>query len=899
MIKSEFRAPDERTEGGRILTTSKLPQAVSAFIDINGQLDNTYLSDILSILKSIKIQSLSIRDLSGKPESFNHYIDHSDSGINYSRYSTLDSLRLLNQYRDQLKQFLQPLFFCTNQYHKNQHYLGLDIFNFWGDEPEIYTINAEKKHAILTLPSPEDIEAVFMSPGASPDQDIKDVTKYLNLNSGVLHVRTGSVENIRIIIIRKLQVFFENKPVFYQDYSSLLTGKNGDNIKSTQIHPDPGIYFDLNRIIKNDLLVSATESIRNAYKKFTKNEFNYDLAEFLLNGGKSFSQNIKFNRFFRDYIDKEIYPLLSSKNNKNEFTVEAINSIIPGTQFSTKCIFMIDEKRFFPENPYLYRVIANLKRASGQALKNNVKEIKAGIHDIINTGYSFHEKKYQIDYLMSRGVNRFYFKFPAFEREFYSDLPETDPNFNEYLHWYDYLRGLEKYLLQGKHRPEFLIVYPELDEDKTSFFETIKKAEELSLDYDIIEFSTLEDDNYCQVADGLFTFRDKKFKFIILPGVNTVSLSTMKKLAVFYANGGFVIALAQLPSQDNSSKNQDGFNRLKSEIWPEEADLPSTHFKLNGAGGMGYFQENIERFSEVLQDIKQHIIIFPESKRPGLKYILRETDESYILFLFNSNRDEKIEINFKTRLVGVPYKWEFGDARKVPVPRWVCDSGGLTFYVKLHGGESNLIIIDKTKAENFWQISEAKLDHCEILNQNESELELVGWQREIGEYAVMVRKGGETKKLAYEVKKKLPILVVSPENWFMESKHFKNKVNLGDQSAAFPFHSDFLTYHKLIVINKDYLENKKLLLDLGDLSDWCRLSVNNQFVGSIYSPPWLFDITNYVNAGENKISITVANNLSNYLAEQNAGGNNEYFTREYGLYGPVRLIPYSYIHLKL
>ncbi|MGD9897565.1 MAG: glycosylhydrolase-like jelly roll fold domain-containing protein [Calditrichaceae bacterium] len=877
----------------------KPSQTVSAFIDINGRLDNAYLSDILVILNSMKVQSLSIRNISGEPESFFHTVQNSDSDINCTRYISHNSLLLLNKNRDRLRQMIQPLLFCTNQYYKNQNFFGFDIFRFWGDEPEIYIIKTNKKHAILTIPSPEDIEAVFMSPGTTPTQNIKDITEYLNPNSGVLHVRTAPVDDIRIIVIRKLLVYFEKKPVFYHDYSSLTDGKIDNNIDSNQNHPERGIYFDLDRIIKNDFLVSSTDSIRKAYKKSTQSDFIYDMTEFLLNGGKSFSQSIKFNRFFCGYIDTEIHPLLSSKKNKNEFTVNAINSLIPGTQFSSKCIFMIDEKQFYPESPYLYQVIANLKRASAQALKDNITEIKAGIHDIINTGYSFREKKYQIDYLMSRGVNRFYFKLPAFDNKFYSDLPETDPNFKEYIHWYDHLRGMELYLREGKHRPEFLIVYPDLDEDKTSFFKTIKKAEELSLDYDVIEFSTLEDDKFCQVENGKLKFRDKNFKFIILPGIDTLPLTTLKKLAAFYANGGFVIALAQLPLKDYSSNNQDGFNELKSEIWPEEADLPSTHFKLNGSGGMGYFQENIDRFSEVLQDLKPHIIIFPETKRPGLKYILRETDESYILFLFNSNRDEKIEIKFRTRLIGVPYKLEFGSTRKVPVPEWICDSDGLTFFVKLHGGESNLIIIDKTKAEKYWQLSASQMDHCEILKQNESELELTGWQRELGDYSVTVRKDTEIKKLTYQIKNKLAILVVSTENWFLESKHFKNKVHLGDQSAAFPFYSDFLTYHKLIVINEDYLDSKKLLLDLGDLSDWCRLSVNDQFVGSIYSPPWFFDITNYVTSGENKISITVANNLSNYLAGQNAGCQNEYFSREYGLYGPVRLIPYSQVHLKL
>ena len=57
----------------------------------------------------------------------------------------------------------------------------------------------------------------------------------------------------------------------------------------------------------------------------------------------------------------------------------------------------------------------------------------------------------------------------------------------------------------------------------------------------------------------------------------------------------------------------------------------------------------------------------------------------------------------------------------------------------------------------------------------------------------------------YSVKKKLPILTLDAAGWFLDSDHFIGQVSLGDQSYPFPYKSAGITYHKLVILDKEYL----------------------------------------------------------------------------------------------
>lgn len=73
-------------------------------------------------------------------------------------------------------------------------------------------------------------------------------------------------------------------------------------------------------------------------------------------------------------------------------------------------------------------------------------------------------------------------------------------------------------------------------------------------------------------------------------------------------------------------------------------------------------------------------------------------------------------------------------------------------------------------------------------------------------------------------------------------------------------------YRKNITLDSFALKNK-LELDLGDLVSSAELFINGKSAGIRLSPPWTFDITEYVTEGKNDIEVLIYNTLANnYVA---------------------------------
>jgi hypothetical protein len=63
----------------------------------------------------------------------------------------------------------------------------------------------------------------------------------------------------------------------------------------------------------------------------------------------------------------------------------------------------------------------------------------------------------------------------------------------------------------------------------------------------------------------------------------------------------------------------------------------------------------------------------------------------------------------------------------------------------------------------------------------------------------------------------------------------------------------------------DLKANRRVTLDLGELEDIAELEINGQKAGVLWSPPYKTDITKFLKAGSNQISILVTNNWANRL----------------------------------
>jgi hypothetical protein len=102
-------------------------------------------------------------------------------------------------------------------------------------------------------------------------------------------------------------------------------------------------------------------------------------------------------------------------------------------------------------------------------------------------------------------------------------------------------------------------------------------------------------------------------------------------------------------------------------------------------------------------------------------------------------------------------------------------------------------------------------------------------------------------------------------------KPFKRKLpSLIDFSkqkdAALKYFAGTATYEKTFHIGAgDLGEDRRILLDLGELHDISELEINGKNAGVLWSPPYRTDITPYLKAGENRLCVHITNNWANRL----------------------------------
>ena len=67
------------------------------------------------------------------------------------------------------------------------------------------------------------------------------------------------------------------------------------------------------------------------------------------------------------------------------------------------------------------------------------------------------------------------------------------------------------------------------------------------------------------------------------------------------------------------------------------------------------------------------------------------------------------------------------------------------------------------------------------------------------------------------------------------------------------------------VTEEDLGDSKRVILNLGKLNDLAELTVNGKKVGVLWYPPFKADVTSYLKAGDNSLSIAVTNTWANRL----------------------------------
>ncbi|MDR3269392.1 MAG: hypothetical protein LBT83_10045 [Tannerella sp.] len=108
------------------------------------------------------------------------------------------------------------------------------------------------------------------------------------------------------------------------------------------------------------------------------------------------------------------------------------------------------------------------------------------------------------------------------------------------------------------------------------------------------------------------------------------------------------------------------------------------------------------------------------------------------------------------------------------------------------------------------------------------------------------------------------------------------------ETGALKYYSGGMYYRKSVELPEVRIGGR-VVLDLGELTASCELTVNGQPAGILMSPPYQADITSYVRTGANRIEILVYSTLSNHYQTIPTPYRGD---GRAGLIGPVSMIIY-------
>ncbi len=184
-----------------------------------------------------------------------------------------------------------------------------------------------------------------------------------------------------------------------------------------------------------------------------------------------------------------------------------------------------------------------------------------------------------------------------------------------------------------------------------------------------------------------------------------------------------------------------------------------------------------------------------------------------------------------------------------------------------------------------------------------------------GEY-ILTTSNGEVKKISVqspiELKIDKPWSISFDPKWGGPKEVNKEKLSLWNDSSdpTIRFYSGTAIYTNTFNITHDQYKDRRVYLDLGEMYNVVEVFLNGEKIGTWWQPPFMGDITDFLEDGENKLELQIVNLWPNriigdaYLQEtdQYTKTNVIKFSRDYtllpsGLKGPVCLKLYDSIVL--
>ena len=343
--------------------------------------------------------------------------------------------------------------------------------------------------------------------------------------------------------------------------------------------------------------------------------------------------------------------------------------------------------------------------------------------------------------------------------------------------------------------------------------------------FDYINAEVIERDLY--VKDGLLTLpHGTQYRMLVLPELKTIRPELLEKIASLLNDGAVILGPAPERSQSGKDygKADQQVKDLADSLW-KGLDGKQTQAVQRGKGWLLYGMN--------MQEALEKIGCVPDCQIPETSPVLyahRQAEGKDIYFLSNQS-DQEIEVTPEFRIKGKQPEWwdaTTGKIRRLPAFKFTED--GTQVPLRLAPFESAFIV--------FRQTGKAS---AEGIDANCPRPET--WMALDKDWNVTFKDSIRGPKQAQSFDQLIDI-----------STH-------PDESIR--YYSGTIVYDKQISI--DQLPAGNIYLNLHDIGVTAKVTVNGQYAGGVWTPPYRLDISEWLHKGENQISVEVTTTWQNRL----------------------------------
>ncbi len=513
---------------------------------------------------------------------------------------------------------------------------------------------------------------------------------------------------------------------------------------------------------------------------------------------------------------------------------------------------------------------------------------------------SLSQCKPDMDLMFVSGVNHMFFHGTAYSPKeakwpgwkFYAsiDMSPTNSIWRDAPEFFNYIGRCQSFLQMGKPDNDFLVYLPvydmwqeqpgrlllfsihEMAKRAPRFKETVNTITNCGYDVDYISDKFIKS---TRVVDGqLLTEGGTSYKAIIVPAVKLMPADVLGHLLKLANNGATIIFTEQypddVPGYGKLDTRRKSFNKQLERL-PKVNDFTKTSSYKVGKGviitGSDY-KSALEKSGIKAEEMRTKF---------GLHCIRRANDNGHHYFtssLQGTDTDGWINlaVDYKDVMLFNPMNGEKGRAQTRTV------DGKKQVRLQLHSGES---VIIQTFNQGINNVAEWKY-------VNEQQLSL------------SIDRGWKLSFINSEPKVDGEFNIDTPTSW-TEINHPNAKITMATGVYTNTF-------------NMPDIKADDWIIDLGDVRESARVTINDQYVGTAWAVPFRLSVGKYLKNGTNTITVEVTNLPANRIADMDRRGekwrifneinvvNLHYLKDPYsnweslpsGLNGAVRLIPVNY-----